>query len=201
MSIREIQAASDDLASRNERQAANLEETAAAMNRATHAIGETAQNASQMQASVLEANRETQDGAAVVNRAVAAMSAIEQSAQEISQIIELIDGVAFQTNLLALNAGVEAARAGEAGRGFAVVATEVRALAQRTAEAAKDVRALISTSASQVAAGVELVGETGGKRRCVGLLNGHHRQQQRCDAHHTNSVHHDLGTQKPFRST
>jgi len=168
MSIREIQAASDDLASRNERQAANLEETAAAMNRATTAIGETAQSALQMQASVLEANRETQDGEAVVNRAVAAMSAIEQSAQEISQIIELIDGVAFQTNLLALNAGVEAARAGEAGRGFAVVATEVRALAQRTAEAAKDVRALISTSASQVAAGVELVGETGGRLHGIG---------------------------------
>jgi methyl-accepting chemotaxis protein len=160
-SIGEIQAASDDLASRNQRQAANLEETAAAMNRVTGAIGETAQNALQVQASVLEADREAQDGGAVVTRAVTAMSAIEQSAQEIAQIIELIDGVAFQTNLLALNAGVEAARAGEAGRGFAVVATEVRALAQRTAEAAKDVRELISTSASQVAAGVELVGETG----------------------------------------
>jgi methyl-accepting chemotaxis protein len=97
----------------------------------------------------------------VVNRAVDAMAAIEQSAQEISQIINVIDGIAFQTNLLALNAGVEAARAGDAGKGFAVVANEVRALAQRSAEAAKDIKELITTSSEQVSGGVALVGQTG----------------------------------------
>ncbi len=92
---------------------------------------------------------------------VSAMSEIEQSARQISQIIGVIDEIAFQTNLLALNAGVEAARAGDAGRGFAVVAQEVRALAQRSAEAAKEIKALISTSTQQVGRGVDLVGETG----------------------------------------
>jgi methyl-accepting chemotaxis protein len=96
-----------------------------------------------------------------VGNAVAAMSEIEKSSGQISQIIGVIDEIAFQTNLLALNAGVEAARAGEAGRGFAVVASEVRALAQRSADAAKEIKALISASTTQVASGVELVGETG----------------------------------------
>ena len=96
-----------------------------------------------------------------MRRAVEAMSKIEKSSQQISQIIGVIDEIAFQTNLLALNAGVEAARAGDAGRGFAVVASEVRALAQRSAEAAKEIKALISTSTAQVEEGVELVGETG----------------------------------------
>jgi methyl-accepting chemotaxis protein len=96
-----------------------------------------------------------------VRDAVAAMSEIEASAQQISQIIGVIDEIAFQTNLLALNAGVEAARAGDAGRGFAVVASEVRALAQRSAEAAKEIKTLISASSQQVERGVELVGETG----------------------------------------
>jgi len=104
------------------------------------------------------------------------MAAIEQSSQEIAQIVEVIDGIAFQTNLLALKAGVEAARAGDAGKGFAVVANEVRALAQRSADAAKDIRALISTSSDQVGAGFELVGETGAKLReivsQVGEING-----------------------------
>ena len=97
----------------------------------------------------------------VVRQAVAAMAMIEASSRQISQIIGVIDEIAFQTNLLALNAGVEAARAGDAGRGFAVVASEVRALAQRSAEAAKEIKALISASGQQVSQGVELVGETG----------------------------------------
>jgi methyl-accepting chemotaxis protein len=166
-SIREIQAAADDLASRNECQAANLEETAAAMNQVTSSIGQTAQGALQMQQAVMEADREAQDGGTVVGRAVEAMAAIEQSALKIAQIVELIDGIAFQTNLLALNAGVEAARAGESGKGFAVVATEVRALAQRTVDAAKDIRALISASTAQVSGGVQLVGETGGRLKSI----------------------------------
>jgi hypothetical protein len=97
----------------------------------------------------------------VVGQAVAAMGAIEDSSRQITQIIGVIDEIAFQTNLLALNAGVEAARAGDAGRGFAVVAQEVRALAQRSAEAAKEIKTLISTSSQQVGAGVSLVGQTG----------------------------------------
>jgi methyl-accepting chemotaxis protein len=106
-----------------------------------------------------------------VRQAVAAMSEIEQSAQQISQIIGVIDEIAFQTNLLALNAGVEAARAGDAGRGFAVVASEVRALAQRSAEAAKEIKVLISSSTQQVGQGVHLVGETGeALQRIVGRV-------------------------------
>src|SRR5258705_12706768 len=104
-------------------------------------------------------------------QAVGAMNEIEQSARKISQIIGVIDEIAFQTNLLALNAGVEAARAGDAGRGFAVVASEVRALAQRSASAAKEIKALISTSSTQVGAGVQLVGQTGqGLRRILGSI-------------------------------
>lgn len=107
------------------------------------------------------ARSDAQLGGTVVRKAIDAMAAIESSSQQISQIIGVIDEIAFQTNLLALNAGVEAARAGEAGRGFAVVASEVRALAQRSATAAKEVKALISSSAIQVADGVKLVGDTG----------------------------------------
>ncbi|MDX2291601.1 MULTISPECIES: methyl-accepting chemotaxis protein, partial [Streptomyces] len=110
---------------------------------------------------VTETHDEATRGGEVVARAVDAMAAIESSASEISQIIGVIDAIAFQTNLLALNACVEAARAGESGKGFAVVATEVRALAQRSADAAKDIKALISASAEQVAQGVSLVHQTG----------------------------------------
>src|SRR3546814_791917 len=110
---------------------------------------------------VNEAHREAADGGQTVARAVAAMDQIEKSAQEIAQIINVIDGIAFQTNLLALNAGVEAARAGDAGKGFAVVANEVRALAQRSADAARDIKQLITTSSEQVESGVHLVGQTG----------------------------------------
>jgi methyl-accepting chemotaxis protein len=121
----------------------------------------TAKARTGVRTSIDEAQREAGAGGVVVEQAVQAMGAIEQSAQEITQIINVIDGIAFQTNLLALNAGVEAARAGDAGKGFAVVANEVRALAQRSAEAAKDIKNLITTSAQQVEAGVGLVGETG----------------------------------------
>ena len=157
----EIRAAADDLSRRNEQQAASLEETAAAMNEVTQGVTSSARAAADAHRSIEAAHHEASEGGAVVARAVQAMAAIARSAQEIAQIINVIDGIAFQTNLLALNAGVEAARAGEAGRGFAVVATEVRALAQRSAEAAKDIKALISVSSEQVGAGVTLVGETG----------------------------------------
>jgi methyl-accepting chemotaxis protein len=157
----EIRAASDDLSQRNEQQAATLEETAAAMNEATHGVQQSAHSAIEVQKTITEAHEEATEGGQVVSHAIEAMAAIEHSAHEINQIIGVIDGIAFQTNLLALNAGVEAARAGEAGRGFAVVATEVRALAQRSADAAKDIKALITTSTQQVSSGVALVRETG----------------------------------------
>lgn len=157
----EIRAASDDLALRNEQQAARLEETAAAMNQITSTVRETANRAGEVQRSIAETHQEATEGGEVVRRAVTAMAAIEKSAKEITQIIDVIDGIAFQTNLLALNAGVEAARAGDAGKGFAVVANEVRALAQRSASAAMDIKALINASTTQVSEGVSLVDETG----------------------------------------
>jgi methyl-accepting chemotaxis protein len=160
-SIVDIRRAADDLSDRNLRQAASLEETSAAMNQITASVQETASGADAVRATILKAQHEAAQGGAVVSRAVEAMAEIERSTQEISQIIGVIDGIAFQTNLLALNAGVEAARAGESGRGFAVVANEVRALAQRSADAANHIKALISSSTSQVGAGVALVGETG----------------------------------------
>ena len=157
----EIHTASDDLSRRNEQQAASLEETSAAMNQVTQGVQEAATGARNAQGVISAVHREATEGGAVVQHAVEAMAAIEKSAAEISQIIGVIDGIAFQTNLLALNAGVEAARAGDAGKGFAVVANEVRALAQRSAEAAKDIGTLISASSKQVENGVRLVGETG----------------------------------------
>ena len=157
----EIRAASDDLARRNEEQASSLEQTSNAMGRITSGIRETAGSAGEVHQSITDAHRQATEGGVVVTRAVDAMAGIERSAQEINQIIGVIDGIAFQTNLLALNAGVEAARAGDAGKGFAVVANEVRALAQRSADAAKDIKALITTSTEQVSTGVSLVGETG----------------------------------------
>ena len=157
----EISSASHDLANRNEKQAATLEETSAAMNQITDGVKGTARSASEVQGSITEAHREATEGGAVVARAIDAMARIEQSAQEIAQIITVIDSIAFQTNLLALNAGVEAARAGDAGKGFAVVANEVRALAQRSADAAKDIKGLITASSTQVSEGVSLVGDSG----------------------------------------
>ena len=157
----EIRAASNDLALRNEQQAASLEEAAAAMNEVTTTVRESAERTVGVQAMIANAHAEATNGGKVVSNAITAMAAIEKSAQEITQIINVIDGIAFQTNLLALNAGVEAARAGDAGKGFAVVANEVRALAQRSADAAKDIKELITASTEQVAGGVRLVGETG----------------------------------------
>ncbi|MCG9915341.1 MAG: methyl-accepting chemotaxis protein [Phenylobacterium sp.] len=159
--VEEIAQASDDLSRRTEQQAAGLEETAAALDQITATVRQTADGARQANAAISEAKTESERSGAVVIQAVQAMSEIEKSSAEITQIIGVIDEIAFQTNLLALNAGVEAARAGDAGRGFAVVASEVRALAQRSADAAKEIKSLISASSQQVAQGVSLVGETG----------------------------------------
>jgi len=150
-----------DLSRRTEQQASSLEETAAALDELTATVNKSAEGAAQARDAVMSAQADAEKSGQVVRDAVSAMSGIEQSAREISQIIGVIDEIAFQTNLLALNAGVEAARAGDAGRGFAVVASEVRALAQRSAEAAKEIKALIAASTHQVATGVELVGEAG----------------------------------------
>ena len=157
----EIRSASGDLAQRTEKQAASLEESAAAMHEVTEMVQTTARNALDVGRQVSEAHSSTSEGTAVVTRAVDAMGNIQKSAGQITNIINVIDGIAFQTNLLALNAGVEAARAGEAGKGFAVVASEVRALAQRSADAASDIKALITASNDSVAEGVAMVDETG----------------------------------------
>ncbi len=157
----EIAQASDDLSIRTEQQAASLEQTAAAMDQLTSGVREAAEGAAHVKNSVEEAHHDAAQGGAVVKEAVKAMDDIHRSAQEITQITNVIDGIAFQTNLLALNAGVEAARAGDAGKGFAVVANEVRALAQRSAEAAKHIKDLISASSQQVERGVALVGQSG----------------------------------------
>jgi methyl-accepting chemotaxis protein len=157
----EITQASDDLSKRTEQQAASLEETAAALDQITATVRKTAEGAVEASNVVATAKDDAERSSAVVRDAVSAMTRIEDSSLQIGQIIGVIDEIAFQTNLLALNAGVEAARAGDAGRGFAVVASEVRALAQRSADAAKEIKALISASTQQVGQGVELVGETG----------------------------------------
>ncbi|GEO00007.1 hypothetical protein NSE01_18390 [Novosphingobium sediminis] len=169
----EIRTASDDLAQRTEAQAARLEEASAAMQQVTTLVGNNAALAVEINRATSEAHGEAAAGGTVVERAVEAMNAIQQSSQGVAQIISVIDGIAFQTNLLALNAGVEAARAGDAGRGFAVVATEVRALAQRSADAAREIGQLIKSSTGHVDRGVELVGETGTVlRQIVGRVGG-----------------------------
>ncbi|WP_374575945.1 methyl-accepting chemotaxis protein [Phenylobacterium sp.] len=157
----EISHAADDLSRRTEHQAATLEETAAALDQITATVQKTAEGSSHGREAVSAAKADAERSGEIVSRAVKAMTEIDQSSRQISQIIGVVDEIAFQTNLLALNAGVEAARAGESGRGFAVVASEVRALAQRSAEAAKEIKGLISASSEQVAQGVDLVGETG----------------------------------------
>ena len=157
----EISQASDDLSRRTEQQAASLEETAAAMDQIMATVRQTASGAVKASAAVEAVRADATASGAIVGDMVAAMNGIDHASGEIAEIISVIDGIAFQTNLLALNAGVEAARAGDAGRGFAVVASEVRALAQRSADAATDVKARILASNGQVATGVRLVGETG----------------------------------------
>lgn len=157
----EIAAAADSMSKRTEQQAANLEETAAALREITTTVEKSAEGANHARQIALLADEDSKKSADVVRQAVVAMDAIAKSSEEIGQIIGVIDEISFQTNLLALNAGVEAARAGEAGRGFAVVASEVRALAQRCAEAAKQIKGLISASKTQVDDGVSLVNETG----------------------------------------
>ena len=163
----EIAQASDDLSRRTEQQAASLEETAAALDEITATVRKTASGALEVSGLVAQARAGAERSGAIVEQAVSAMSQIESSSAQVNQIISVIDEIAFQTNLLALNAGVEAARAGEAGKGFAVVAQEVRALAQRSAEAAKEIKALISTSTQQVGAGVDLVAQTGEALRAI----------------------------------
>ena len=171
-----LSAAADDLAGRTERQAASLEQTAAALEEVGVGIQHTAGSSREARTIVETAASDAQQSETILKETIAAMADIQTSSREIGQIVVLIDEIAFQTNLLALNAGVEAARAGDAGRGFAVVATEVRALAQRSADAAKEIKALISASGQQVAAGVRLVGETGQTLRRtaeqVGQLQG-----------------------------
>ncbi|MHC3127956.1 chemotaxis protein [Brevundimonas sp. GN22] len=157
----QISEAADDLSRRTEQQAASLEETAAAVEQITSTVARSAEGALEAGSMVRSSQQYATEGQTVVNRAVSAMGQIEESSNRIGAIIGVIDEIAFQTNLLALNAGVEAARAGDAGRGFAVVASEVRALAQRSAEAAKEIKTLIQASGQQVGQGVDLVNETG----------------------------------------
>ena len=157
----EIRSAAEDLARRTEQQAASVEETAAALEEITTAVADAARRAEEAGRLVATTKKDAEQSGIVVKDAILAMGDIEKSSGQISSIIGVIDEIAFQTNLLALNAGVEAARAGDAGKGFAVVAQEVRELAQRSAQAAKEIKALISTSSAQVRQGVVLVDKTG----------------------------------------
>ncbi len=157
----EISSAASDLALRTEQQATSLAETSRTITEFSSSVRTTAENVKQT-STRLSVARSTADGVGdTANRAVAAMRSIEASSREMAEIVGVIDGIAFQTNLLALNAGVEAARAGDAGKGFAVVATEVRALAQRSADAAKSIRDLIGKSTEEVSGGVALVESSG----------------------------------------
>lgn len=157
----EVSSSANDLSKRTERQAASLEETAAALNEITANVTSSCNRADEARNVARQANESAGHSGCVVAAAVDAMNKIEQSSGQISNIIGVIDEIAFQTNLLALNAGVEAARAGDAGKGFAVVAQEVRELAQRSAQAAKEIKGLIRNSSSEVQGGVKLVSETG----------------------------------------
>ncbi|NML75062.1 globin-coupled sensor protein [Rhizobium sp. S-51] len=156
-----IAKASDELAMRTAKQAAGIQESSTALQQLSVSVGQTASNAERASLAVHDTQQQARSSGDVVSRAVDAMAEIEKSSTEISKIIGVIDEIAFQTNLLALNAGVEAARAGDAGKGFAVVAQEVRQLAQRSADAAKEIKRLISQSTNQVNEGVGLVSNTG----------------------------------------
>jgi methyl-accepting chemotaxis protein len=158
---REIAAGNIDLSSRTEEQSASLEETAASMEELTSTVRQNADNAQQASKLAATAADVAQRGGEVVGRAVVTMNAISTSSNRIAEITGMIDGIAFQTNILALNAAVESARAGEHGRGFAVVATEVRTLAQRSANAAKEIKTLIGTSVHDVQLGNGLVAQAG----------------------------------------
>lgn len=157
----QMRGAADDLAKRTEQQAASLEETSAALDQITVTVRTATQRAEEASQMVGETRTNAEESGRIVREAVEAMARIENASSEIGKIINVIDEIAFQTNLLALNAGVEAARAGEAGKGFAVVAQEVRELAQRAAGAAKDIKALVGRSSTEVGTGVRLVQETG----------------------------------------
>jgi methyl-accepting chemotaxis protein len=158
---REISQSAEDLSKRTEQQAASLEETAAALDEITVNVASSSKRAEEARSIAALANASAAQSGTVVANAVNAMRRIEDSSSQISNIIGVIDEIAFQTNLLALNAGVEAARAGDAGRGFAVVAQEVRELAQRSAKAAREIKDLIRNSTAEVESGVKLVGDTG----------------------------------------
>jgi methyl-accepting chemotaxis protein len=204
----ELSSAANDLSKRTEQQAAALEETAAALDEITATVRASSARATEARDMVYETKNSAAKSGEIVRSAVTAMSRIEDSSTKISQIISVIDEIAFQTNLLALNAGVEAARAGEAGRGFAVVAQEVRELAQRSANAAKEIKTLISASAAEVEGGVSLVRSTGDAlleiENLVNRVNGHvesiataSREQSTALAEINSSVNHmDQMTQK-----
>ncbi|MFT6899315.1 MAG: methyl-accepting chemotaxis protein [Paraglaciecola sp.] len=157
----EISQGNSDLSSRTEQQASSLEETAASMEELTGTVRLNSENASQANGLASEASSVAIEGGDLIQQVVATMSSINESARKIADIIGVIDGIAFQTNILALNAAVEAARAGEQGRGFAVVASEVRSLAQRSANAAKDIKELISDSVQKIETGNQLVNQSG----------------------------------------
>ncbi|TAY71707.1 methyl-accepting chemotaxis protein [Rhizobium leguminosarum] len=165
---REISSGADDLSKRTEQQAAALEETAAALEEITANVSNSSKRTEETRTVATQANQSAAKSAEVVSHAEEAMGRIETSSQQISNIIGVIDEIAFQTNLLALNAGVEAARAGEAGKGFAVVAQEVRELAQRSASAAKEIKGLIQNSSKEVESGVKLVRDTGQSLTTIG---------------------------------
>lgn len=165
---REISSGASDLSKRTEQQAASLEETAAALDEITANVSSSTKMTNEARSVAQAANQSAAESARVVSHAEEAMQRIEQSSQQISNIIGVIDEIAFQTNLLALNAGVEAARAGDAGKGFAVVAQEVRELAQRSAQAAKEIKGLIQNSTDEVESGVKLVRDTGEALKTIG---------------------------------
>jgi methyl-accepting chemotaxis protein len=164
---REIALGNSDLSSRTEQQASSLQETAASMEQMTSSVRQNADSSRRANTQAAEATRSAQDGGDMVARLVATMDSITQSSRKIAEIIGVIDGIAFQTNILALNAAVESARAGEHGRGFAVVASEVRALAQRSGQAAREIKQLIAASVAQVDEGAQLVTDASERIRGV----------------------------------